>query len=242
MHWGWGGACCAVKVGGRGQLPSGVCPTDVGTGPGAHCPPTHDPSPRVAPLPWHLLPAPPPSAAAAAPPGPWHPRCPGCPTPATQALPRHCLLPPAGNPDTLPRPPPWALQRRWRECAGGHLNTASPPPPGNPNTLPRPPPSAAEALAGVLGGTQSLHTNSFDEAIALPTDFSAKLARNTQAGGGRAAVVCVCGGGGGQPQGRRGLSARCVWCDGGALWGHTGLIARPAGQSMAWSMAHGMKS
>ena len=37
-----------------------------------------------------------------------------------------------------------------------------------------------EALAGVLGGTQSLHTNSFDEAIALPTEFSAKIARNTQ--------------------------------------------------------------
>lgn len=35
-------------------------------------------------------------------------------------------------------------------------------------------------MAAVLGGTQSLHTNSFDEAIALPTDFSAKLARNTQ--------------------------------------------------------------
>jgi methylmalonyl-CoA mutase len=37
-----------------------------------------------------------------------------------------------------------------------------------------------EALAAVLGGTQSLHTNSFDEAIALPTDFSARVARNTQ--------------------------------------------------------------
>jgi methylmalonyl-CoA mutase len=37
-----------------------------------------------------------------------------------------------------------------------------------------------EALAAVLGGTQSLHTNSYDEAIALPTDFSARLARNTQ--------------------------------------------------------------
>ena len=37
-----------------------------------------------------------------------------------------------------------------------------------------------EALAGVLGGTQSLHTNSFDEAIALPTPFSARIARNTQ--------------------------------------------------------------
>ncbi|GLQ55957.1 methylmalonyl-CoA mutase [Devosia nitrariae] len=37
-----------------------------------------------------------------------------------------------------------------------------------------------EALAAVLGGTQSLHTNSFDEAIALPTDLSARIARNTQ--------------------------------------------------------------
>ncbi len=37
-----------------------------------------------------------------------------------------------------------------------------------------------EAMAAVLGHTQSLHTNSFDEAIALPTDFSAKVARNTQ--------------------------------------------------------------
>jgi len=37
-----------------------------------------------------------------------------------------------------------------------------------------------EALAATLGGTQSLHTNSLDEAIALPTDFSAKIARDTQ--------------------------------------------------------------
>ena len=37
-----------------------------------------------------------------------------------------------------------------------------------------------EALAAVLGGTQSLHTNSFDEAISLPTDLSARIARNTQ--------------------------------------------------------------
>jgi methylmalonyl-CoA mutase len=37
-----------------------------------------------------------------------------------------------------------------------------------------------EGMAAVLGGTQSLHTNSFDEAIALPTDFSAKIARDTQ--------------------------------------------------------------
>ena len=37
-----------------------------------------------------------------------------------------------------------------------------------------------EALAAVLGGTQSLHTNALDEAIALPTDHSARIARNTQ--------------------------------------------------------------
>ncbi|HRG07822.1 MAG TPA: methylmalonyl-CoA mutase family protein, partial [Cyclobacteriaceae bacterium] len=40
--------------------------------------------------------------------------------------------------------------------------------------------TAIEALAAALGGTQSLHTNSLDEAIALPTDFSARIARNTQ--------------------------------------------------------------
>src|SRR3954466_13807985 len=40
--------------------------------------------------------------------------------------------------------------------------------------------TAVEAMAAVLGGTQSLHTNSFDEAMALPTDFSARIARNTQ--------------------------------------------------------------
>src|SRR5262249_5748438 len=37
-----------------------------------------------------------------------------------------------------------------------------------------------EALAAVLGGTQSLHTNSFDEALALPSEFAARVARNTQ--------------------------------------------------------------
>ena len=37
-----------------------------------------------------------------------------------------------------------------------------------------------EALSAVLGGTQSLHTNALDEALALPTDFSARIARNTQ--------------------------------------------------------------
>jgi methylmalonyl-CoA mutase len=40
--------------------------------------------------------------------------------------------------------------------------------------------TAVEAMAAVFGGTQSLHTNSFDEAIALPSDFSARIARNTQ--------------------------------------------------------------
>lgn len=40
--------------------------------------------------------------------------------------------------------------------------------------------TAVEALAAALGGTQSLHTNALDEAIALPTDFSARIARNTQ--------------------------------------------------------------
>jgi methylmalonyl-CoA mutase len=40
--------------------------------------------------------------------------------------------------------------------------------------------TTVEALAATLGGTQSLHTNALDEAIALPTDFSARIARNTQ--------------------------------------------------------------
>ncbi len=40
--------------------------------------------------------------------------------------------------------------------------------------------TAYEAMSAVLGGTQSLHTNSFDEAIGLPTDFSSRIARNTQ--------------------------------------------------------------
>ncbi|GKY88340.1 methylmalonyl-CoA mutase [Sinisalibacter aestuarii] len=40
--------------------------------------------------------------------------------------------------------------------------------------------TAFEAMSAVLGGTQSLHTNAFDEAIALPTEFSARIARNTQ--------------------------------------------------------------
>ena len=40
--------------------------------------------------------------------------------------------------------------------------------------------TTVEAMAAVMGGTQSLHTNSFDEALALPTTFSARIARNTQ--------------------------------------------------------------
>merc|ERR1712173_196315 len=40
--------------------------------------------------------------------------------------------------------------------------------------------TTVEAMAAVFGGTQSLHTNAFDEALALPTEFSARIARNTQ--------------------------------------------------------------
>ena len=40
--------------------------------------------------------------------------------------------------------------------------------------------TCVEAMAAALGHTQSLHTNALDEAIALPTDFSARIARNTQ--------------------------------------------------------------
>ena len=40
--------------------------------------------------------------------------------------------------------------------------------------------TVVEAMAAVFGGTQSLHTNSFDEALGLPTPFSARIARNTQ--------------------------------------------------------------
>ena len=40
--------------------------------------------------------------------------------------------------------------------------------------------TTVEAIAAAMGGTQSLHTNALDEALALPTDFSARIARNTQ--------------------------------------------------------------
>ncbi len=50
--------------------------------------------------------------------------------------------------------------------------------------------TAVEALAAICGGTQSLHTNALDEAIALPTDFSAKIARDTQLYIQRETAVC----------------------------------------------------
>ena len=40
--------------------------------------------------------------------------------------------------------------------------------------------TTVEAMSAIMGGTQSLHTNAFDEALGLPTDFSARIARNTQ--------------------------------------------------------------
>ena len=40
--------------------------------------------------------------------------------------------------------------------------------------------TTVEAMAAVMGGTQSLHTNAFDEALGLPTEMSARVARNTQ--------------------------------------------------------------
>jgi methylmalonyl-CoA mutase len=57
--------------------------------------------------------------------------------------------------------------------------------------------TTVEAMAAVMGGTQSLHTNSYDEALGLPTEFSARIARNTQlilqvrAGGSHVSVVVV---------------------------------------------------
>src|SRR5207253_5606274 len=50
--------------------------------------------------------------------------------------------------------------------------------------------TSIEAMAATQGGTQSLHTNSLDEALALPTDFSARIARNTQLFLQREAATC----------------------------------------------------
>ena len=66
---------------------------------------------------------------------------------------------------------------RWR-CGRTARPAAGASPRRTPSTTSRAP--AIEALAATHGGTQSLHTNALDEAIALPTDFSARIARNTQ--------------------------------------------------------------
>ena len=79
----------------------------------------------------------------------------------------HDLLAPFG-----PTNPKSQMLRTHCQTSGWSLTAQDPH-----NNLVR---TAAEALAAVWGQTQSLHTNSFDEALALPTDDSARLARNTQ--------------------------------------------------------------
>jgi methylmalonyl-CoA mutase len=71
-----------------------------------------------------------------------------------------------------PRDPRSAMLRTHCQTSGVSLTEQDPY-----NNVVR---TAVEAMAAVLGGTQSLHTNSFDEALGLPTDFSARIARNTQ--------------------------------------------------------------
>src|SRR5215216_7878409 len=71
-----------------------------------------------------------------------------------------------------PRKPASLMLRTHCQTSGVSLTEADPY-----NNIVR---TAYEALAAVLGGTQSLHTNAFDEALGLPTDFSARIARNTQ--------------------------------------------------------------
>ena len=68
-------------------------------------------------------------------------------------------------------------RNRWR-CARTARPAAGASPRRTSSTTSRAP--AIEAMAATHGGTQSLHTNALDEAIALPTDFSARIARNTQ--------------------------------------------------------------
>jgi methylmalonyl-CoA mutase N-terminal domain/subunit len=68
---------------------------------------------------------------------------------------------------------PKSLMLRFHTQTGGATLTAQQPR----NNIVR---TALEALAAVLGGTQSLHTNSFDEALALPTEQAAKIALRTQ--------------------------------------------------------------
>ncbi len=71
-----------------------------------------------------------------------------------------------------PKKPQSAMLRTHCQTSGVSLTEADPY-----NNVIR---TAYEAMAAVLGGTQSLHTNAFDEALALPTDDSARIARNTQ--------------------------------------------------------------
>lgn len=71
-----------------------------------------------------------------------------------------------------PKKPTSLMLRTHCQTSGVSLTSQSPY-----NNIVR---TTIEALAAVLGGTQSLHTNSFDEALALPSEFSAQIARNTQ--------------------------------------------------------------
>src|SRR5207249_11030964 len=68
---------------------------------------------------------------------------------------------------------PRSAMLRFHTQTGGATRTAQQPE----NNIVR---TALEALAAVLGGTQSLHTNSFDEALALPTEHAVKIALRTQ--------------------------------------------------------------
>jgi methylmalonyl-CoA mutase len=74
--------------------------------------------------------------------------------------------------DFEPRDPRSSMLRMHCQTSGWSLTEQDPY-----NNIAR---TTVEALAAVFGGTQSLHTNSFDEAIALPSDFAARIARNTQ--------------------------------------------------------------
>jgi methylmalonyl-CoA mutase len=79
----------------------------------------------------------------------------------------HRLVSPFG-----PKDPQSAMLRTHCQTSGWSLTAQDPY-----NNIIR---TTLECLSAVLGGTQSLHTNSFDEAVGLPTDFSARIARNTQ--------------------------------------------------------------
>ena len=71
-----------------------------------------------------------------------------------------------------PRDPRSSMLRTHSQTSGASLTEQDPY-----NNVVR---TTIEAMAAVLGGTQSLHTNGFDEAVTLPTPFSARIARNTQ--------------------------------------------------------------